>query len=49
MFPRSDGILLGGTHENGVWSLEPDPAARRRILDGHRQFFDSYRRCGPSR
>ena len=24
MFPRSDGIVLGGTHEEGVWSLEPD-------------------------
>ena len=24
MFPRSDGILLGGTHERGVETLEPD-------------------------
>ena len=24
MFPRSDGILLGGTHEEGNWSLAPD-------------------------
>ncbi len=45
MFPRSDGILLGGTHESGVWSLDPDPAARQRILAGHRQFFDSFRTC----
>ena len=45
MFPRSDGILLGGTHENGVWSLEPDLEAKRRILEGHRGFFESYRRC----
>ena len=45
MFPRTDGILLGGTHEEGVWSLEPDPDARRRILEGHRSFFESYRRC----
>jgi D-amino-acid oxidase len=45
MFPRSDGILLGGTHENGVWSLEPDPAAKQRILEGHREFFESFRRC----
>lgn len=30
MFPRKDGILLGGTFERGVESLEPDPAARQR-------------------
>jgi D-amino-acid oxidase len=45
MFPRSDGIVLGGTHENGVWSLDPDPAAKHRILAGHRQFFENFRRC----
>ncbi len=39
MFPRSDGILLGGTYERGEWSLEPDPQATRQILDGHRAFF----------
>lgn len=45
MFPRSDGILLGGTHEEGVWSLEPDPAAKERILAGHRRFFEGFRSC----
>ena len=45
MFPRSDGILLGGTHEEGVWSLEPDLAARDRILSAHRAFFDDFRAC----
>lgn len=39
MFPRSDGILLGGTRERGVDSLEPNPEASRRILDGHRRIF----------
>jgi glycine/D-amino acid oxidase-like deaminating enzyme len=39
MFPRSDGILLGGTFERGNWSLDPDPAAMARILDGHQRFF----------
>lgn len=39
MFPRSDGILLGGTHERGSWSLEPDPATTRRIIQGHRELF----------
>lgn len=50
MFPRSDGILLGGTHERGVWTLDPDPAARDRMLAGHRKLFEGFRPCGtPSR
>ncbi|HZU28164.1 MAG TPA: FAD-dependent oxidoreductase [Bryobacteraceae bacterium] len=32
MFPRRDGILLGGSHERGNWSLEPDPETSKRIL-----------------
>lgn len=32
MFPRHDGILLGGTHERGDWSTEPDPATVERVL-----------------
>jgi len=39
MFPRSDGILLGGTFQRGIETLDPDPAATRRILDGHAQLF----------
>ncbi len=39
MFPRSDGILLGGTFEHGVWSLDVNEEARRRILAGHRALF----------
>jgi glycine/D-amino acid oxidase-like deaminating enzyme len=39
MFPRRDGILLGGTFERGEWSLEPDPAAAERILRGHMELF----------
>ncbi|MCU1258184.1 MAG: D-amino acid oxidase [Bryobacterales bacterium] len=41
MFPRTDGILLGGTHERGVWSLDPDLAARDRIVAGHRKLFSA--------
>ena len=33
LFPRSDGIVLGGTFDVGDWSLEPDPAITQRILD----------------
>ncbi|HTD28356.1 MAG TPA: FAD-dependent oxidoreductase, partial [Xanthomonadaceae bacterium] len=45
MFPRSDGILLGGTHQMGESSLEPDLDAKQRILAGHRAFFDGFRAC----
>ena len=41
MMPRSDGIMLGGTHERGVDTLDPNPTATRRILEGHRAFFDA--------
>ena len=40
MMPRADGILLGGTSERGVWSLEPNREAEARILAGHTDFFD---------
>jgi len=39
MFPRRDGILLGGTFERGEWSLEPNHDAEKRILDGHSRIF----------
>jgi D-amino-acid oxidase len=39
MFPRRDGILLGGTHERGVWTLDPNRDAEARILDEHARFF----------
>jgi D-amino-acid oxidase len=41
--PRSDGILLGGTFERGNWSVEPDPETEKRILEGHRRFFEAMR------
>jgi glycine/D-amino acid oxidase-like deaminating enzyme len=39
MFSRSDGILLGGTHERGVYTLEPDLVAKQRVLAGHALLF----------
>lgn len=39
MFPRSDGIMLGGTFDRGVANLEPDPAETERIVRNHRMFF----------
>lgn len=41
MFPRHDGILLGGTFQRNEWSLDPDPVETRRILDGHAAFFNA--------
>ncbi len=43
MFPRSDGILLGGTHEMGVWSLEPNLEAKARIVAEHARIFREMR------
>ena len=39
MFPRRDGILLGGTHERGDWTLEPNIDAQTRIVSAHQTFF----------
>ena len=45
MFPRTDGILLGGTFEKDEWSLTVNEAAKARVLQGHTKFFGSFRRC----
>jgi D-amino-acid oxidase len=37
MFPRKDGIILGGTFDHGNWSTEPDAKVSERILAGHRR------------
>lgn len=41
MYPRRDGIVLGGTYEYGVESLETTEDAVREILAAHRAIFDS--------
>jgi D-amino-acid oxidase len=43
VFPRSDGVVLGGTFEHGVWNTAPDPATERRIVDAHQRFFAAMR------
>jgi D-amino-acid oxidase len=45
MFPRTDGILLGGTHEQGVWTLEPNLEKKQEILAQHKAFFDGFKKC----
>ena len=39
MFPRRDGIVLGGTFDRDDWSLQPDPAQTTEILDGHTEIM----------
>lgn len=43
MFPRTDGILLGGTFERDEWSLEVNREAEERILAGHERIFGAMR------
>jgi D-amino-acid oxidase len=43
MFPRRDGILLGGSFQRGNWNTEPDPAITERILRENGQLFGSMR------
>ena len=41
VFPRRDGVVLGGTIERNVTSARPDPSACRRILERNRRFFEA--------
>ncbi len=43
MFPRRDGILLGGTHERGNASLDVDPATTERVLRENGELFAGMR------
>src|SRR3954469_9656494 len=39
MMARNDGIILGGTSQRGVWTMEPDEAERKRVVDSHIAVF----------
>jgi len=39
MMARSDGIILGGTSQRNVWTLEPDDDERTRVVEGHMKVF----------
>ena len=41
MMARNDGIILGGTSQRGVWTLEPDEAERKRVVDSHIAVFSA--------
>jgi D-amino-acid oxidase len=43
MFPRPDGIVLGGTFELDQWDTTPQPEAIARILAIHKRFFGGFR------
>lgn len=39
MFPRRDGIILGGTWGHDDWNLEPDPETTASILAAHTEIM----------
>ena len=39
MFPRRDGIILGGTFDRDDWSLEPNPEQTTGILEAHTEIM----------
>jgi len=43
MFPRPDGIILGGTFEIDQWDPTPQPADIAEILASQKRFFDAFR------
>ena len=43
MFPRRDGIVLGGTWDHDNWSLTPDPTQATGILESHMQIMKNLR------
>jgi glycine/D-amino acid oxidase-like deaminating enzyme len=45
MFSRHDGVVLGGTHDKGNWSLEVDEATVTRKLEEHAQIFNNMQPC----
>ena len=49
MMPRSDGVILGGTSERDVWSLDVNEAERKRVVDGHIRMFSEFQPPGGMR
>lgn len=43
MFPRGDGVLLGGTYERGQYLAEPQPEAIAGIVESHRSLMAGWR------
>jgi D-amino-acid oxidase len=47
VYPRADGIVLGGTAEHGVWDDAPDPATIERILTVNERIVPGIRDTPP--
>jgi glycine/D-amino acid oxidase-like deaminating enzyme len=43
MFPRRDGIVLGGTFDHDNWSLAPDPEQTNGILQSHTEIMKGWK------
>jgi len=43
MFPRSGEILLGGSSQEGDWSMNPETEVTERILEDNKAIFDNMR------
>jgi D-amino-acid oxidase len=44
MFPRTDGVILGGTFNRNQWDLTPEDSVKRWVLDGQRAVFEQMRK-----
>lgn len=43
MMPRRDGIILGGTSERDVWTMDINEEERKRVVEAHMHLFNSLR------
>jgi len=43
MFPRPDGIVIGGTAERNQWVAEPDPDRIAQIIESNRTVYAGFR------
>lgn len=44
--PRTDGIVLGGTTERGIWTTEVNEDEKKRIVETHMTLFASMKQPG---
>jgi D-amino-acid oxidase len=44
MMPRTDGIVLGGTSQRDVWTLDVDEAEQKRVVEAHIELFAAMKR-----
>ena len=46
MFPRRDGVILGGTWDHGDWSLAPNAVQANGILETHMAIMKGFKTAG---